>query len=286
MIMISLKEQTFPLRVVKLTRANESDFKTELENLLKTNRLGKSIHAFDEQDSTQDYANSLPNIESVHGTIVIARKQKRGKGRMGRTWISPEGGLWMSIIFRPKFSVNNIIFTQFMGALAIAEAIMEITNIRCALKWPNDVMINEKKVCGILVDVNLESKDKVIVMGVGLNANIETSSVNDNLTDNSIKATSLKKEYGNDIDLVHLTKAIIDRIEYYYYELLSTGKTLEIMDLWKKNSDIIGKKGIVYDGNEKVVGKVIDIDNDGSLLMKLEDSSIKRVTFYTNVSFS
>lgn len=286
MIMISLKEQTFPLRVVKLTTANESDFKTELENLLKTNRLGKSIHAFDEQDSTQDYANSLPNIESVHGTIVIARKQRRGKGRMGRTWISPEGGLWMSIIFRPKFSVNNIIFTQFMGALAIAEAIMEITNIRCALKWPNDVMINEKKVCGILVDVNLESKDKVIVMGVGLNANIETSSVNDNLTDNSIKATSLKKEYGNDIDLVHLTKAIIDRIEYYYYELLSTGKTLEIMDLWKKNSDIIGKKGIVYDGNEKVVGKVIDIDNDGSLLMKLEDSSIKRVTFYTNVSFS
>lgn len=284
--MISLKEQTFPLRVVKLTTANESDFKTELEKLLKTNRLGKSIHAFDEQDSTQDYANSLPNIESVHGTIVIARKQKRGKGRMGRTWISPEGGLWMSIIFRPKFSVNNIIFTQFMGALAIAEAIMEITNIRCALKWPNDVMINEKKVCGILVDVNLESKDKVIVMGVGLNANIETSSVNDNLTDNSIKATSLKKEYGNDIDLVHLTKAIIDRVEYYYYELLSTGKTLEIIDLWKKNSDIIGKKGIVYDGNEKVVGKVIDIDKDGSLLMKLEDSSIKRVTFYTNVSFS
>ncbi len=286
MIMISLKEQTFPLRVVKLTRANESDFKTELEKLLKTNRLGKSIHAFDEQDSTQDYANSLPNIESMHGTLVIARKQRRGKGRMGRTWISPEGGLWMSIIFRPKFNVNNIIFTQFMGALAIAEAIMEITNIRCALKWPNDVMINEKKVCGILVDVNLESKDKVIVMGVGLNANIETSSVNDNLTDNSIKATSLKKEYGTDIDLVHLTKAIIDRVEYYYYELLSTGKTLEIMDLWKKNSDIIGKKGIVYDGNEKVVGKVIDIDNDGSLLMKLEDSSIKRVTFYTNVSFS
>lgn len=286
MIMISLKQQTFPLRVVKLTTANESDFKTELEKLLKTNRLGKSIHAFDEQESTQDYANSLPNIESVHGTIVIARKQKRGKGRMGRTWISPEGGLWMSIIFRPKFNVNNIIFTQFMGALAIAEAIMEITNIRCALKWPNDVMINEKKVCGILVDVNLESKDKVIVMGVGLNANIETSSVNDNLTDNSIKATSLKKEYGNDIDLVHLTKAIIDRVEYYYYELLSTGKTLEIIDLWKKNSDIIGKKGVVYDGNKKVVGKVINIDKDGSLLMKLEDSSIKRVTFYTNVSFS
>ena len=156
----------------------------------------------------------------------MQESKKGGKGRMGRSWISPEGGLWMSIIFRPEFSVNNIIFTQFMGALAIAEAIMEITNIRCTLKWPNDVLINEKKVCGILVDVHLESKDKVIVMGVGLNANIETSSVNDNLTDNSIEATSLKKEYGNDIDLVHLTKAIIDRIEYYYYNLLSTWKNI------------------------------------------------------------
>jgi BirA family biotin operon repressor/biotin-[acetyl-CoA-carboxylase] ligase len=271
--------------MVKLTKANEPDFKTELGKLLKTNRLGKSIHAFDEQDSTQDYANALPNIESVHGTIVIARKQKMGKGRMGRSWISPKGGLWMSIIFRPEFSVNSIIFTQFMGSLAIAEAIMEVTNIRCTLKWPNDILINEKKVCGILVDVNLESEDKIIVMGVGLNANIETSLVNDNLTDDSIKATSLKKEYGNEIDLVNLTKAIIDRVEYYYYDLLSTGKTMEIIDLWKKNSDIIGKRGIVYDGNEKVVGKVIDIDKDGSLLMKLDDSGIKRVTYYTNISF-
>jgi BirA family biotin operon repressor/biotin-[acetyl-CoA-carboxylase] ligase len=162
---------------------------------------------------------------------------------------------------------------------------VEITNIKCTLKWPNDVLINEKKVCGILVDVSLESKDKVIVMGIGINVNNEASSVNDNLTDNSIIATSLKKEYGNKIDLVHLTKAIIDRIEYYYYDLLSTGKTLEIIDLWKKNSDIIGKRGIVYDGNEKVVGKVIDIDKDGSLLMKLDDSSIKRVMFYTNTFF-
>ncbi len=84
-----------------MTTASEPDFKTELGKLLKTNRLGKSIHAFDEQDSTQDYANTLPHIESVHGTIVIARKQKKGKGRMERSWISPEGGLWMSIIFRP-----------------------------------------------------------------------------------------------------------------------------------------------------------------------------------------
>lgn len=271
--------------MVILTRANEPDLKSELRKLLKTNRLGNSIHVFDELDSTQDFANALPIIESVNGTIVIAKKQKMGKGRIGKSWISPEGGLWMSIIFRPEFNANRIIFAQFMGALAIAESIKEVTNIKCSLKWPNDVLINEKKVCGILVDVNLESMNKIIVMGIGLNANIEPSLVNNKLSQDSIDATSLNKECGFEIDLVQLTKSIIDRIEYYYYDFLTTGKLMEIIDLWKKNSDIIGKRATVYDGNEKVVGQVIDIEKDGSLLMKLGDSSVKRVTYFSNVTF-
>jgi len=268
-----------------LTIANESDFKTKLDTLLKTNRLGKIVHFFDELDSTQDYANALPIKESVHGTIIIAKSQKMGIGRIGRSWVSPKGGLWMSIIFRPEFNVNNVIFTQFMGAVAIAEAIMEVTKIRCTLKWPNDVLIGGKKVCGILVDVNLQGNNKVIVMGIGLNANIAASLINENLTDNSIMATSLSKEFENEVDLVYLTKAIIDRLEYYYYDLLSTGKTLEIIDLWKKNSDTVGKEAVVYDGNETVAGQVIDIEKDGSLLMKLSDGSIRSATYYSNVNF-
>lgn len=268
-----------------LTRISEPDIKTELRKLLRTNRLGQSIYVFDELDSTQDFANALPIVESVHGTIVIAKKQKMGKGRIGKSWISPEGGLWMSIIFRPEFNMNSIIFTQFIGAIAIAEAIKEVANIRCSLKWPNDVLINEKKVCGILVDVNLESNNKVIVMGIGLNANIEPSLVNNKLTQDFINATSLNKECGHEIDLVQLTKSIIDRIEYYYYDLLTTGKLMEIINLWKKNSDIIGKRATIYDGNEKFVGQIIDIDKDGALLMKLGDSSVKRVTYYSNVTF-
>jgi BirA family transcriptional regulator, biotin operon repressor / biotin---[acetyl-CoA-carboxylase] ligase len=271
--------------VVNLTKDNAPDFKTELRKLLRTNRLGKTIHLFDELDSTQDLANALPIMETMHGTIVIAKKQKMGKGRIGRSWISPEGGLWMSIIFRPEFDVNSIVLTQFIGALAVSKAIMEIAEIRCSLKWPNDVLINEKKVCGILVDVNLQSNNKVIVMGIGLNANIDPFLVNNNLNQDSIKATSLTNEYGSDIDLVNLTKAIIDNLEYYYYDFLSTERSLEIIDLWKKNSDIIGKTAIVKDGNEKVVGRVIDIDKEGSLLMKLDDSSIKRVTYYSGVTF-
>jgi BirA family biotin operon repressor/biotin-[acetyl-CoA-carboxylase] ligase len=269
--------------VAELTESFESNFKTKLAKLLRTNRFGKSIYVFNELASTQDYANALPINESVHGTIVIARKQNVGKGRIGRSWISPEGGLWMSIVIRPDFSVDNIIFTQFIAALAVADAIQQATNIRSRLKWPNDVLINEKKVCGILVDVNLEGKDKKIVMGLGLNANIESSLINNNLTADTTKATTLKEEYGNDIDLVYLTKSIVDRIEYYY-NFLSSGKALEIVELWKQNSDMFGRRAIVYDGIEKIMGEVVDIDQDGSLIMKLEDDSIKRITYYGNVT--
>ncbi len=263
---------------------DEPNFKTRLSKLLRTSRIGKSIFLFNELDSTQDYAMTLPNSESLHGTIVIAKNQNMGKGRIGRTWISPEGGLWMSIIFRPNFSVDNIIFLQFIGALAVVNAIHEITKIDCKLKWPNDVLINEKKVCGILVDVNLENENKKIVMGIGLNANIDSSSINNFLNNGNLKATTLKEECGNDIDLLFLIKSILEKLEHYYDALLSRGKTLEIIDSWKEKSEMFGKKTIVYDGNEKFMGHVIDIAQNGALVMKLTDGSVKDIIYYSDVS--
>jgi BirA family biotin operon repressor/biotin-[acetyl-CoA-carboxylase] ligase len=262
---------------------DEPNFKTRLSKLLRSSSIGKSIFLFNELDSTQDYAMTLPKSESLHGTIVIAKKQDMGKGRIGRTWISPEGGLWMSIIFRPNFSVDNIIFIQFIGALAVANAIREITKIDCKLKWPNDVLINEKKVCGILVDVNLENENNKIVMGIGLNANIDSSLINNFLNDGNIKATTLKEECGNDIDLLFLIKSILEKLEHYY-DALSRGKTLEIIDSWKEKSEMFGKKAIVYDGNEKLIGHVIDIDQNGGLVMKLTDGSVKNIIYYSDVS--
>ena len=263
---------------------NESIIKARLSKLLKTRKMGKSIYVFNELDSTQDYANSLPKNESFHGTIVIARKQNIGKGRMGRNWISPEGGLWMSIILIPDFSVDNIIFTQFIGALAVADAIFENTKICCKLMWPNDVLINEKKVCGILIDVHVENETKKIVMGLGLNANIASSLINDYLTSHDLKATTIKEEYGNEVDLLFLVKSILERIEYYYDNFISCGNTSEIIDRWKEKSDMLGKKATVHDGNQMIVGHIFDIDQTGALLMKLSDTSIKKITYYDNVT--
>ena len=264
--------------------SDDSVFKGRLTTLLSASKLVKSIYYFESIDSTQDYANSLPHDKSIHGTLIIAKYQKIGKGRIGRSWISPHGGLWMSIVLVPDFSIDNLLFTQFIGALAVAEAIKEMTKINCRLKWPNDVLINGKKVCGILVDVNLESEKKKIIMGIGLNANVEISLINNSINVDS-KATSLKEEYGNDIDLAYITNSVVHKIEYYYDNLLRTGKTMEILDRWKQESDIFGKRAIVYDGTQKFSGEVIDLDNNGSLIMRLDDSSIKKIIYYSNVSF-
>jgi len=264
--------------------SGESVFKTRLTKLLSTSKLVKSIYFFENLDSTQDYANLLPNNDSLHGTLIIARSQKMGKGRIGRPWISPRGGLWMSIALVPDFSIDNLLFTQFIGALAVAEAIKETTKIKCRIKWPNDVLINGKKVCGILVDVNLESEKKKIIMGIGLNANIASSLINDYLTSHDLKATTLKEEYGNEVDLLFLVKSILERIEYYYDNFISCGNTSEIIDRWKEKSDMLGKKATVHDGNQMIVGHIFDIDQTGALLMKLSDTSIKKITYYDNVT--
>jgi BirA family biotin operon repressor/biotin-[acetyl-CoA-carboxylase] ligase len=264
--------------------SDDSAFKTRLAKLLSTSKLVKSIYFFENLDSTQDYANILPHNDSLHGTLIIAKSQIMGKGRIGRPWISPRGGLWMSIVLVPDFSIDNLLFTQFIGALAVADAIKETTKITCRLKWPNDILIKGKKVCGILVDVNLESEKMRIIMGIGLNANVESSLINNSINVDS-KATSLKEEYGNDIDLVYITSSVVHKIEYYYDNLLRPGKTIEILDRWKQESDIFGKRAIVCDGTQKFEGEVIDLDNNGSLIMRLDDSSIKKIIYYSSVSF-
>ena len=264
--------------------SKESVVKARLSKLLKTRELGKSIYVFNELDSTQDFANSLTKSDSLHGTVVLAGKQNIGKGRMGRNWFSPEGGLWMSLILIPDFSVDNIIFTQFIAALAVADAIFEITNICCKLKWPNDVLINGKKVCGILIDVNVYNETKKIVMGIGLNANNGSSFINNYITSQDLKATTLKEEYGNEVDLLFLVKAILERIEYYYDNFISCGNTSEIIVRWKHKSDMFGKKATVHDGNQKFVGRIFDIDTTGALLIKLGDASIKKIIYYDDVT--
>jgi BirA family transcriptional regulator, biotin operon repressor / biotin---[acetyl-CoA-carboxylase] ligase len=258
----------------------EIDFAKQLRGSLKVKELGLHIHFFDKIESTQDCALSMAQNDSPSGTVIIAEKQSAGRGRMGKKWISPKGGLWMSIILQPRFTSRKISLIQFIGALAVGDSILEMTGIVCTHKWPNDILIRGKKVCGILVDTNFEGdKGGTVVVGIGLNANFSTQELFNSATlEGSSDVTTLRDEIKHDIALNDITKLIIEKLEHYYL-LLEDGKTEEIIESWKRGSEIFGQRVTVKDGNNVFYGRALDLDDSGALLITLADGSVKKILF-------
>jgi BirA family biotin operon repressor/biotin-[acetyl-CoA-carboxylase] ligase len=258
----------------------EIDFAKQLRGSLKVKELGLHIHFFDKIESTQDCALSMAQNDSPSGTVIIAEKQSAGRGRMGKKWISPKGGLWMSIILQPRFASRKISLIQFIGVLAVRDSILEMTGIVCTHKWPNDVLIRGKKVCGILVDANFEGdKAGTVVVGIGLNANFSTQELFNSATlEGCSDVTTLRDEIKHDIAFNDITKLIIEKLEHYYL-LLEDGKTREIIESWKQGSEIFGQRVTVIDGNNVFNGQALDLDDSGALLISLADGSVKKILF-------
>jgi BirA family biotin operon repressor/biotin-[acetyl-CoA-carboxylase] ligase len=260
----------------------EVDLAKQLRESLKAKELGLHIHFFDKIESTQDYALSMAQNDShsMHGSVIIADEQSCGRGRMGKKWVSPTGGLWMSIILQPRFALRKISLIQFIGALAVGDSILEMTGIVCTHKWPNDILIQGKKVCGILVDVSFEGdKGRTVVMGIGLNANFSTQELCNSATlVGCSDVTTLRDELEYDIELTDITRLIIEKLEHYYL-LLEEGKTREVIESWKRGSEIFGRRVTVKDGNEVLNGRALDLDDCGALLITLADGSVKKILF-------
>jgi BirA family biotin operon repressor/biotin-[acetyl-CoA-carboxylase] ligase len=258
----------------------EIDFAKQLRGSLKVKELGLHFHFFDKIESTQDCALSMAQNNSPSGTVIIAEKQSAGRGRMGKKWISPKGGLWMSIILQPRFTSRKISLIQFIGALAVGDSILEMTGIVCTHKWPNDILIRGKKVCGSLVDANFEGdKGGTVVVGIGLNANFSTQELFNSATlEGCSDVTTLRDEIKHDIALNDITKLIIEKLEHYYL-LLEDGKTREIIESWKQGSEIFGQRVTVNDGNNVFNGRALDLDDSGALLITLADGSVKKILF-------
>lgn len=254
----------------------------ELENLkssLATREFGKVILLFQKIESTQALAlQMLKDPDSRHGTVIISLEQNSGVGRNGSKWISPLGGLWMSIIIRPSFKIENGLLLQFVAALAVQQAIESLTGVDSTIKWPNDVMIKGKKVCGIIANASYESATLTFaVVGVGVNVNFNDYLVNDKIKPKSYaKATSLLSELGHKLNLEVFAKLIIEKFEYYY--LMLEQNPVSILKNWKKHTDIIGREVVLIDGTNKIVGKAIDIQMDGGLLLETPNGQFKVVS--------
>lgn len=249
----------------------------EITTNLKTKTIGQQAYYFDSIDSTQNQALKMADDPANAGAVIVAAKQTGGRGRSGRKWVSPKGGIWISIILQPKFDISITTLFPIASALALSIAIEKIFFIKPELKWPNDLTIKGKKVAGMLVDVSLESnKIENLVLGVGINFDVNVKQIEKALkeTPNFYGVASLKKEK-QEIEPVQLVQTFLLELEKIY-KLLNAKQTKKIISEWTKRSSTIGKNIELDTTNGKITGKAIKIDDDGALIIT-ENSKTHKV---------
>ncbi len=256
----------------KLTSNSDALFPWEITSKLKTRIIGQHAYYFDTIDSTQNQALKMADDPANNGTVIIASKQTGGKGRSGRKWISPKGGIWLSIILQPKFDISITTLFPIASALALSNAIEKTLKILPELKWPNDLTIKGKKVAGMLVDASLESnRIENLVLGVGINFDVDVKQIEKILkgSPNFYGVASLS-EQENKIKPIQLVQTFFVELEKIY-ELLNTKQTKKIISEWTKRSSTIGKNVVLDTRNGKIKGKAIKIDEDGALVISNND---------------
>jgi len=246
-----------------------------LQEGLRTKRFGRSILFLREVGSTNDLAKELAGYGAVEGMVVVAETQTAGRGRLGRGWVSPKGGLWFSVVLRPELKPAEAVRLVFVSGLAVAEVLRELYGVRVETKWPNDVLVKGRKVCGILTEMNTTGeKVNYVIVGVGVNANFDVKK--DFSEDLKTVATSLKNELGKKVKLEELFRALLEKLENIYGLFLKEGFA-PVLGKWKTYAGFLGCQVEVASGTEKWVGLALDVEDDGALIMRLEDGTVKRV---------
>jgi BirA family biotin operon repressor/biotin-[acetyl-CoA-carboxylase] ligase len=247
----------------------------QLQDGLCTRRFGRSILFSREADSTNKWANELATYGADEGTVVIAETQTKGRGRLDREWISPTGGLWFSLILRPNLSPTEAVKLTLVAGLAVAKVLLEMFDLRAETKWPNDVLVNGRKICGVLAEMNTTGETvNFVVVGVGVNVNFDVETV----FPEQLKkvATSLEKEVGRKVKLEKLFRALLERLESLYELFIKEGFN-PILEEWKNYAGFLGCQVEVLSSTGKMSGLALDVDDEGGLVLRLEDGTVKRV---------
>jgi BirA family biotin operon repressor/biotin-[acetyl-CoA-carboxylase] ligase len=238
--------------------------------------IGRRVVHLESASSTSDEAERLAREGEAEGTVVIAEGQTAGRGRMGRAWRSPRGkGIYLSIILRPALVPSRASFLTLCGAVAAQRAISACApGVRASLKWPNDVMIGGRKVCGILTELTTEA-DRInhAVVGVGINANHAASHLH-----GVPGATSLRIETGSAVSRPALARGFLEAFDENY-SLLAAGRRAEIVERWLAASETVGRRVRVasFQG-ECWEGVATGLDDDGCLLVRLDTGMTRRAT--------
>lgn len=244
-----------------------------LKRSLQTRFIGKNILAFNKLASTNKLAKRLAKKGTAEGSLVIAEQQTRGKGRLSRQWYSPPKlGLWFSIVLYPKNNYEYLGLTSLLASVSVAEAVEELTALKPTLKWPNDVLVNGKKLAGILLETEFSHNELTfLILGVGIN-------VNQTITDFPIQlrsqATSLHIESGILIERTALLAQILKNLEENYTHFV-TGGFNRITEKWKMRCPLLKNKVSFQQNEQNIDGIFEDLNSQGSMLVRFPSGEIK-----------
>jgi len=244
----------------------------EIKAGLKTSMMGKNIHYFKETESTNILARDMAGSVD-EGTVVIAESQTGGRGRMGRKWISPEGGIWLSVVLKPRMQPLHAPRITLLAGVAVAKTIRNI-GLPAKIKWPNDALINGKKVCGILTEIGAEMDSiQYVVVGVGIDANVDTETFPEEFRDSS---TSLKNELGFDINRVEFVQRLLSELESLYMKFQKEGFS-SILEEWRNMSATIGEWVKITTQSRIMYGEAIGVDSEGALILETSEGKLEKI---------
>lgn len=247
----------------------------EIEAALKTKWLGHSIRYCESINSTNELAKTVANEGCPDGLLAIAEEQVSGKGRLSRGWFSPYGhGVWASVVLKPPFLPQEAPKCTLMAAIAVVKAINKYKGVNASIKWPNDVLLNGKKMVGILTEMNAEfGKVNYIVIGTGINVNVPREMIPEELQDLAISVADAAAEPVRRIDIL---ADYLKNLEDLYETVLAKGFGT-VFEEWRKYNNTIGQEVKVISLGDIYYGKAIDIDPEGLLIVQKKDGTIEKV---------
>jgi BirA family biotin operon repressor/biotin-[acetyl-CoA-carboxylase] ligase len=237
--------------------------------------IGRDIRVFQETTSTNDVADRLGRDGVKEGVVVLAEKQSKGRGRLGRSWVSlPQKGLWLSLLLRPPLPPQGATQLTIASATAVVRALRKSTGLQAEVKWPNDILIAGKKVCGILTEMAAELESiKHVVLGIGLNVNFES----DDFPQEIRKiATSVRIESGRPFRRCEIAAGLLEELDSDYRRLLK-GEFEEIADEWEAACSTIGHNIEIAAGNRIISGRAESLDSQGALLLRTQHGRLERI---------
>ncbi|MCL0101129.1 biotin--[acetyl-CoA-carboxylase] ligase [Peptococcaceae bacterium] len=282
----ALKEEGYEIETkhhmgYRLVRIPDLLLPYEIKSSLDTKYIGREVVYYDSIDSTNDAAKEMAERRREHGTVVVTEKQTRGKGRMGRRWVSKAcKDVLFSVILYPKIGLAQIAQISMLAVVAVAEALERNFGVKSGIKWPNDLLIDAKKVCGVLLEISAEADCvRYVVLGIGINVNSDESDWPNEIID---RTTSLKLVMGENVSRVKVIRAVLEELELWYEKWRALGFE-PILRKWR--TWCVSQKcyATVKTLEGEYNGWIEGVNDEGALILRLDDGT-KKVFLSADVS--